>query len=236
MRGRGGSGFAWPLAAIVVLGAVVRVVFAVTQQQHVPLMGDAYVYTSGAKALASGRGWIDPYGGFVSIPTASHPPLYTAWLWVPAFFVDGHNITQFSSMLWSIVPGTGTVLLCGLAGREIAGHRTGLLAAGLAAVYPGFWIYDGQLLSETMAIFTAVGILLFAYRYWNRSTLARGVARGLVWSGDARVPGAGAQLRARAAAARGADEGTAVEGPSGLGGHRRDRRAAGDVTLAGLQR
>ncbi len=182
MWGRGSRGFAAPLVAIVVLGAIVRLAFALSQRQHLPIMGDAYVYVSGAKALANGRGWIDPYGGFVSIPTASHPPLYTAWLWVPAFFVDGHTITQFSSMLWSIVPGTGTVLLCGLAGREIAGGRTGLLAAGLAAVYPGFWIYDGQLLSETMAIFTAAGILLFAYRYWNRPTLARALWLG-VWCG-----------------------------------------------------
>jgi 4-amino-4-deoxy-L-arabinose transferase-like glycosyltransferase len=182
MRERGEGGFAWPLAAIVVLGAVVRIVFVLSQQQHVPLMGDAYVYTAGAKALASGRGWIDPYGGVLSIPTASHPPLYMVWLWIPAFFANAHEVSQLANMLWSCIPGTATVLLCGLAGREIAGRRTGLIAAGLAAVYPGVWVYDGLLLSETTAIFTAAGVLLFAYRYKNRPTLARAVWLG-VWCG-----------------------------------------------------
>ena len=65
---------------------------------------------------------------------------------------------------------------------------------------------------------------------------ARAVARGVVRSGDACAPGAGAQLRARAAAARRVDEGTAVEGPRGPAGHRRGRRAGGGVTLADLQR
>jgi 4-amino-4-deoxy-L-arabinose transferase-like glycosyltransferase len=182
MSGRGSRGFAWPLAAIVVLGAVVRIVFALTQQQHVPLGGDAYVYTAGAKALASGRGWIDPYGGFRTIPTASHPPLYMVWLWIPAFFADGHFVSQLANMLWSCIPGTATVLLCGLAGREIAGRTTGLVAAALAAVYPGLWVYDGLLLSETTAVFAAAGVILFAYRYRNRPSLARAVWLG-AWCG-----------------------------------------------------
>ena len=48
-------------------------------------------------------------------------------------------------MIWSCVLGAGTVAVCGLAGREIAGRRVGLLAAALAAIYPNVWVHDGML-------------------------------------------------------------------------------------------
>lgn len=182
MKGDRDWRFGRALGLLVLLGAVVRVVYALSQQEHMPLMGDAYVYTVGAEALANGHGWIDPYGSFERLPTASHPPLYMVWLWIPAFFADNHQVSQLTNMLWSSVIGTASVALCGLAGREIAGRRCGLIAAGLAAVYPGLWVHDGQLLSETMAVFTASGVLLFAYRYWNRPSLARALWLG-VWCG-----------------------------------------------------
>lgn len=173
MRGRGDAGFAWGLTAIVLLGAAIRVAYVFSQQVHMPLPGDPLVFTLGAQGLARGLGWVDPYTGFHPQPTASHPPLYTLWLWIPAFVANGHRLTQLTAMLWSCIPGTATVLLCGLAGREIAGRKYGLIAAGLAAVYPGLWVYDGLLLSETMAMFTVAGVILFAYRYWNRPSPAR---------------------------------------------------------------
>jgi 4-amino-4-deoxy-L-arabinose transferase-like glycosyltransferase len=173
MRGRGESGFAWALTAIVVLGAAIRVAYVFSQQQHIPLSGDPLVFQLGAQGLARGLGWVEPYTGLNPQPTASHPPLYTLWLWIPAFVANGHRLTQLTAMLWSCIPGTATVLLCGLSGREIAGRKYGLIAAALAAVYPGLWVYDGLLLSETMAMFTVAGVILFAYRYWNRPSPAR---------------------------------------------------------------
>ena len=47
--------------------------------------------------------------------------------------------------------GTGTVVLVGAArrGRVGARERVGLIAAGLAAVYPMLWLPDGALMGET---------------------------------------------------------------------------------------
>ena len=118
-------------------------------------------------------GWVDPYTAFNPKPTASHPPLYTLWLTIPALFTDNHVLTQLTAMLWSAIPGTGTIVLLGLAGKEMIGRKYGLIAAAVAAVYPGLWVYDGLLLSETVAMFTVAGVILFAYRYWNHPSLAR---------------------------------------------------------------
>ena len=183
MRRDGGRGFAWSLTAIVVLGAVVRVAYALSQQQHLPLVGDSFVYSEGANALAAGRGWIDPFS-FKPWPTASHPPLYIAWLWIASYASNNHHATQLTHTLWSCIPGSASVLLCGLAGKEIGGRRLGLVAATLAALYPGMWINDGLVLSETMAIFAVAGVLLFAYRYWNQPSPSRAIWLG-AWCGIA---------------------------------------------------
>jgi hypothetical protein len=44
------------------------------------------------------------------------------------------------------------------------------------------WMVDGQLISESTAIFTAAGVILFAYRFWNRPSLGRAMWLG-AWCG-----------------------------------------------------
>jgi 4-amino-4-deoxy-L-arabinose transferase-like glycosyltransferase len=101
------------------------------------------------------------------------------FLAIPSFFVrnSSADVIQKVQMLWCVLLGSATVLVCGLAGREIGGvergARIGIGAAVIAAVYPGLWAYDGQLLSETIAIFLVALIVLFAYRYRNGPSLAR---------------------------------------------------------------
>ncbi len=49
--------------------------------------------------------------------------------------------------------------MIGLLARRLAGNAAGLIAAAITALYPGMWINDGMLLSETMTIFmTAVAL------------------------------------------------------------------------------
>ena len=60
--------------------------------------------------------------------------------------------------------GVGVVILLGLLGREIAGERAGLLAAGLGAVYPYLWVNDGLILAETFAALGTVATIYFTYR------------------------------------------------------------------------
>jgi hypothetical protein len=66
--------------------------------------------------------------------------------------------------------GAGTIVLSGLLGRHLAPRpesrdRIGLLAAGLAAVYPHLWLNDGLLLSESVTAFSVVLLMLCVERF-----------------------------------------------------------------------
>ncbi len=177
-------GFALGLTAIALAGFAIRVAFVVFSRiQHLPLgLGDSAFYSRGANLLVDGRGFIDPFLLPAVRQSADHPPLYTMWLAIPSFVWPGHTATPTVHMIWSCVLGAGTIAVCGLAGREIAGPRVGLVAAALAAVYPNVWVHDGMLLSETAALFTTAALLLVAYRFLHAPSGWRAAWLG-VWCG-----------------------------------------------------
>ena len=171
--------FARLLTAAVLLGFAVRLAYIVFERRDADVMGDSFFYSFGATLLADGHGFIEPQpviNGIIE-QSASHPPLYWVWLAIPSFFgLD----TPMWHMLWSSLVGTSTVALLGLAGREVAGDRVGLIAAFTGAVYVNLWVFDGFILSETMSAFTVTLVLLLAYRYWRAPTLPK-----LAWLGAA---------------------------------------------------
>lgn len=82
--------------------------------------------------------------------------------------------------------GAAVVAVVGLLGRAVAGPTVGLVAAGLAAVYPNLWMNDGVILSETPAtLFTALTVL-FAYRlvhtptWWASATTGAAAALAML--------------------------------------------------------
>ncbi|HUF85542.1 MAG TPA: glycosyltransferase family 39 protein, partial [Acidimicrobiia bacterium] len=171
--------FAWLLGAIVLAGLALRVAYVLIERRDFMFEGDAVFYHQGANLLADGRGFISPFeladSGKV-VEAADHPPLYLVWLAVPSFVgLD----TDLSHLLWSCLVGAGSLALVGLLGREVAGPRIGLLAAGVAALYPNLWWHDGALMAETMAIFTATFVIFLAYRYRASPSTGRAVALGV---------------------------------------------------------
>ena len=126
----------------------------------------------------TGKGFINPYSlyyGLKVVPGASHPPLWTLVLALAA--VLGIK-TFFGQLLYSAAIGAVSVALVGMAGREVAGPRAGLIAAGITAVYPVFLIDDGSLLAETLVVpLTALVVWAF-YRLWHRPSLARAALLG----------------------------------------------------------
>ncbi|HET8601165.1 MAG TPA: glycosyltransferase family 39 protein [Segeticoccus sp.] len=186
---RGGRlGFGRGLVVVWLLGLAVRLTDVLwLRWPHLPFGGDAFAYSGGANLFALGRGFVQPLSGFLGGPvrqTADHPPLYTLYLALVAFFDPAKYTSQLTFMLWSCVLGTMTIVLVALAARLIAGNRAGIIAGIIAAVYPGMWVHDGMLLSETMALFTAAGVLLFAYRFSAKPSMWRGVWLGF-WCGAA---------------------------------------------------
>jgi hypothetical protein len=73
-----------------------------------------------------------------------------------------------------------TIPLVGLAGRRLGGARLGLLAAGLAAVYPPLVAYDSVLLSESLYAPLIAGTILAGLWCAERPSWRRGAALGAV--------------------------------------------------------
>jgi 4-amino-4-deoxy-L-arabinose transferase-like glycosyltransferase len=175
------------LAGLTLLGFVVRVLNVLWWRPTTDspgyhgyrLWGDAFYYHWQANALAHGAWFVDPVLWFLDgskRPSAGHPPLYPTYL---AFWsmlgLDGVTAHRLASG----VLGTATVLLIGLLARRLAGDAAGLIAAGVAAVYPELWINDGMVLSETMAIFMTVVALTAAYAFWRKPSLRNACWLGL---------------------------------------------------------
>ena len=177
---------AW-LAELALLGFVIRVLNVLwwrpttdTPGYHgYRLWGDAFYYHWQANALAKGVWFVDPFRWLLDgseRASAGHPPLFPSYLalW-SAIGLDGVTAHRLASS----VLGTATIVMVGLLARRLGGNAAGLIAAGIAAVYPQFWINDGMVLSETMAIFMTVVALTAAYTFWRRPTTRNAILLGL---------------------------------------------------------
>src|SRR5262249_53395170 len=76
--------------------------------------------------------------------------------------------------------GAATVLLIGLLGRRVAGPTTGLVAAGIAAIYPMLFQSDAVLMPETLFALLVTAVLLVAYEARDRPRLLAFGALGLL--------------------------------------------------------
>lgn len=154
--------FTWALAGIAVVALGVRVWSVMTYYRQLPLgFTDNFYYSQQANFLADGHGFSDPYHWHDTgelIASADHPPLYSLYLavWSLLGFRDATDHRLASSLV-----GVATVIVLGLVARRIAGDRAGLVAAGIAALYPPLWIVDGTIVAETLYA-TMIGLVLLA--------------------------------------------------------------------------
>jgi hypothetical protein len=169
------------LAGIVLAGFAVRLTYILGWRSPVELVGDSLYYHFGGRHLADGEGFVQPLAlnyGLRRVPGADHPPAYIVYL---GFFSKLGFRSVLEHQVWSAVLGSATVGVVGVVGRRIGGPAIGLIAAGLAALMPSFWLNDAWVLAETMAIFAASLVLLAAYRCWDRPTLPSAAVLGLTF-------------------------------------------------------
>jgi 4-amino-4-deoxy-L-arabinose transferase-like glycosyltransferase len=170
--------FARRLALIAGGALAVRLVyiFAIAPEP-IGVGGDASFYHSAANLIAQGHFYERRIFGH-AYQTALHPPLYSLVLSVVAWLGGVHLLPQ---RLVGLVIGTASVYLIGALGRRIGGNeRTGLIAAGIAAIYPPFITADGSIMSEPLYVLLLVVALLLALSLIARPTVPRAAALGAV--------------------------------------------------------
>jgi 4-amino-4-deoxy-L-arabinose transferase-like glycosyltransferase len=143
-----------------------------------PLGGDGKYYHAIASLLADGKGFIAPMPYLLQgriVDSSLHPP---AWPLTLASAALVGLRTAYEQQIIACLIGTATIVLVGYAGRRIAGETAGLVAAGIAALYPNFWLYERELMSETLTLFGAALTVLLAYRFGNRPSRGRAIALG----------------------------------------------------------
>jgi 4-amino-4-deoxy-L-arabinose transferase-like glycosyltransferase len=182
------------LLAVTFVGAGVRI--AMVAFVHEPSQPgflvdyDPIFYSRQANLVADGHGFIAPYlldahGNGPHRPSAGHPPLLVVVL-AAASKVGARSFTAHRVVTALI--GAAVVPLVALIGVELAGWRAGIIAGGIAAVYPNLWLYDGLLMPEALAGVLIAAALLLSIRY-----LKSGRTSLLVWLGV--IVGLGALTR-----------------------------------------
>jgi 4-amino-4-deoxy-L-arabinose transferase-like glycosyltransferase len=154
------------LAAIAAAGVVIRVLYTLLEAPWPPPgLDDQFYFSALPRLVADGEGFVNPFlfvlKGGVSLPTAEHPPLHTIVL---AGLAELGGTSADAQRLTGAVFGAGTIVVVALLARRLAGDRAGLVAAGLAAVYPVLVATDGALMSESLYVVLVGAGLLAALR------------------------------------------------------------------------
>ena len=167
--------FARAVACIAVVAFAARIGWILSHQtigdgRYFLISGDGLDYHLMAEKLSVGRGYVQGFGRDVP---SGRPPLWPMLLAVLSR-VTGSNVMRHHQLLAAAVGASSVVLVAYLA-RRVGGRRPGLIAGTVAAMYPGFWVYEWPLLSETLLLPTLAAFLLTCYRYIDRPT-PRGAA------------------------------------------------------------
>lgn len=171
------KGFGIRLAAIALLALGLRLLYALVVMRHVGPSGDGRQFHLLAEVIAAKGEYLEPLRGPLRIPTAEKPPLFPGYLAVWDL-VGAHSYAWHRAA--SCVLGGAMTVAVGLLGRRVDGERTGLIAAGLAAVYPMLVALDGSVRSESLYVLLIALVLLFAYRVRDGGSVVDAALLGIL--------------------------------------------------------
>src|SRR6476661_6162956 len=167
------------LAPLLVLALGLRLAYSLLLVKTQPLLGDGLEFHNLAYSIADHGRYAQ--ASFLTpdqvLPTADKPPLYPLVL---ALFtlVGGHG--WIPHQVAGALIGTGTVAVTAFLGRRVAGDLAGLIAGGVAAVYPMLIAADGSFRSESLYALLIAATLLAAYGLWDRPTVRRALLCGVL--------------------------------------------------------
>ncbi|HXC50304.1 MAG TPA: glycosyltransferase family 39 protein [Candidatus Limnocylindrales bacterium] len=161
--------------AAVALGAAVRLTCVFTDGR--PFVGgDGFSYSVEALRLADGLGYTSGWGD-VGQPIAHHPPAWVTLLGLVSA-LGGRSLR--AHQLTTVVVGLALIAVAGAVGRRYAGNRSGILAAFAAALYPGFWVVEANVLSEPLGLVLIGIFMLLVANLRDDPTLHRCLGVGAV--------------------------------------------------------
>jgi 4-amino-4-deoxy-L-arabinose transferase-like glycosyltransferase len=172
------------LAGVVLFGLAFRVgyVLLVTRYENSKFY-DSFWYSVTSSELSLDQFFRVPLR---YAPTAAHPPMTSLVIGGFGYIFDPHESLTGQRLSMAVL-GAGVVLGVGLLGRSVAGPRVGLVAAALAAVAPNFWIPNGIIMSETLAMLFMALILLALVRLLRSPTVVSAALLGAACGGEALV-------------------------------------------------
>src|SRR3954463_139335 len=167
------------LAPLLLVGLGLRLVYSLLIVKTQPLLGDGLEFHNLAYSIADSPRYAQ--ASFLTpdrvLPTADKPPLYPLVL---ALFtaVGGHG--WIPHQIAGAVSGNCAVAVTAFLARRVAGDTAGLVAAGLAAVYPMLIAADGSFRSESLYALLIAATLLSGYALCDRPTVRRALVCGVL--------------------------------------------------------
>lgn len=157
-------------------------------QPALPKGADQYYYRGQAALIIHGHWWVVPGSvgnGSPGTPGLAHPPLFSAVLAIAdVVHLQGMNGQRAFLCVVSVT----AVICCGRIGARLAGQTGEVIVAWVAAVLPGMWIYDGEVLSESVTVALMAGTFLALYRVREKPTVVRAFVLGLMAAVRAQPP------------------------------------------------
>ncbi len=171
-----------PLAALVVLALVLRLAVVFATPHFVPVT-DAGEFDHIAVSLAHTGSYplsyVNPRQGG---PTAFRPPLFpVALAGVYKLVGTGSEHTRWDAgRVLEAILGALAVLLIGLIATRLWGPRVGLVATGIAAIYPPLVLIGTSLLSESLFIPLVLAAVWAALQYRDAKRLRWAAIAGVL--------------------------------------------------------
>jgi 4-amino-4-deoxy-L-arabinose transferase-like glycosyltransferase len=162
---------------LVILGAGLIVRVAAIALFHPPLFSDQIDYAALGQSLAHGTGYtLDGH------PTAFRPPGYPLLLAI-SFTLFGDSLLPVRAA--QAFADLATCLLVFVLGRKLFPERTGLIGAGIFAMFPIQILYVPVIMSET--VFTTLLMLYLVLCTRGPQSWKQGILEGIVLGAGALV-------------------------------------------------
>lgn len=146
--------FAVSLAAVALLGVLIRLVYVQVLGPHARLYNDSGWYFANGANLLHGDGYLDVgrqfafqtghWSATTRRPSAFWPPGYPVFLAGVDWLL---GVSWYVARMAGIATGAATIVVTGLLGRAVAGRAVELLAAGFVALSPLLIAVDGSLMT-----------------------------------------------------------------------------------------